>query len=67
MEKLAAMFKWCFGCHHGQLSRVFTIGGRTYRVCCNCGVQFDYSLESMSIKRELRRPMARLYPASSQE
>lgn len=26
---------------------MFTIGGRTYRVCCTCGSQFNYSLTSM--------------------
>lgn len=58
MENLTAIFKWFFGCHHSQLSRVFTIERRTYRVCCNCGVQFDYSLENMSIKRGLRHSMS---------
>ena len=54
METLIAIFGLFFGCKHGQLSRVFTIDGRTYRVCCNCGVKFDYSLENMSIVRRLR-------------
>ena len=40
-----------FGCHHRNLSRVFTIGGNTYRVCCDCGAKFDYSLEMMSLER----------------
>jgi len=38
-----------------DLSRAFTIGGRTYRVCCECGAEFDYSLETMSIKRQHTR------------
>ena len=38
-----------FGCHHRNLSRVFTIDRRTYRVCCSCGVKFTYSLENMSV------------------
>lgn len=42
-----------FGCHHSNLSRVFTIRRRTYRVCCDCGDEFDYSLETMAIKRKL--------------
>ncbi len=41
---------WIFGCHHSALSRVFTIGGRTYKVCLNCGGQFDYSWQAMSVK-----------------
>jgi hypothetical protein len=51
MRGLAAIFDMFFGCFHRQLSRVFTIEGRTYRVCCDCGVKFDYSLASMSMKR----------------
>jgi len=44
-----------FGCHHRNLSRVFTIERRTYRVCCSCGVKFTYSLENMSVERHVRR------------
>jgi hypothetical protein len=51
MEKLVSVFDFVFGCHHGHLSRVFTIDRRTYRVCCDCGAKFQYSLESMSIER----------------
>jgi hypothetical protein len=53
MEKLMAIFDFVFGCHHGQLSRVFTIDRRTYRVCCGCGARFDYSLENMAMRRSL--------------
>jgi len=49
VEWLLAFF---FGCHHSNLSRVFTISSRTYCVCCDCGVEFDYSLETMSIKAQ---------------
>jgi hypothetical protein len=41
------IFDFLFGRRHAELSRVFTIGGRTYRVCCRCGSQFNYSLASM--------------------
>jgi hypothetical protein len=51
MEKLLVVFKWFLGCRHGQLSRVFTIDRRTYRVCCDCGAQFDYCLENMTMRR----------------
>ena len=51
MEKLVTIFDLVFGCRHRLLSRVFTIAGRTYKVCCNCGGKFDYSLEKMSVKR----------------
>ena len=50
MNKLGAVFNLFFGCRHSHLSRVFTIDRRTYRVCCNCGAKFDYSLESMSMR-----------------
>jgi hypothetical protein len=57
MEGLAKTFDFLFGCHHGHLSRVFTIGGHTYRVCCDCGAKFDYSLEQMCLGHRLaRRP-----------
>jgi hypothetical protein len=54
METFIDIFDCIFGCHHRRLSRVFTIGGRTYRVCCSCGATFKYSLESMSIERRFR-------------
>ena len=47
-----------FGCHHRKLSRVFTINGHSYKVCCDCGATFHYSLESMSVTRRRR-----LFPA----
>lgn len=54
MEKLVAVLDFIFGCHHGHLSRVFTIDGRSYRVCCACGAKFQYSLESMRLQRRFR-------------
>jgi hypothetical protein len=39
-----------FGCHHSNLSRVFTIDGNTYRVCLGCGAKFAYSLATMSLE-----------------
>jgi hypothetical protein len=54
MEKLINILDFVFGCHHGHLSRVFTIDRRTYQVCCDCGAKFDYSLASMSSKRRIR-------------
>jgi hypothetical protein len=32
---------------------VFTLQGETYRVCCDCGAKFAYSLETMSTERGL--------------
>jgi len=59
MPNVTKFFNLLFGCRHGNLSRAFTIGGRTYRVCCDCGADFDYSLETMSIKRQQTRLPAR--------
>jgi hypothetical protein len=56
MQSLATVFDSLFGCHHSSLSRVFTIRRQTYRVCCDCGTAFKYSLETMSIERRLAQP-----------
>ena len=40
MDSVVAALDFLFGCHHHNLSRVFTIHGRTYRVCCGCGAEF---------------------------
>ena len=53
MAILLAILDFLFGCHHVHLSRVFTLQGETYRVCCDCGAKFAYSLETMSIERRL--------------
>ena len=50
MPLLTALFEFLFGCHHQNLSRVFTIHARTYKVCVDCGAEFDYSLRTMSLK-----------------
>ena len=55
---LANVLEFAFGCHHAKLSRVFTIEGRSYKVCCSCGRRFEYSLHTMSI-----RPRRRLFTA----
>ena len=55
--KVTALVNFLFGCHHSNLSRVFTIGRRTYRVCCDCGGEFDYSIDTMAInRRQAQRP-----------
>jgi uncharacterized membrane protein len=56
MEWLSRVLDFFFGCHHRNLSRVFTIGGQTYRVCCHCGAKFSYSLANMSIVHRAPAP-----------
>jgi hypothetical protein len=41
MKTLLAVFRFVFGCRHRHLSRVFTIQNRTYKVCFDCGREFD--------------------------
>ena len=53
VARLVPILDFLFGCHHGHLSRVFTLGGETYCVCCDCGARFKYSLETMSVERRL--------------
>ena len=43
MKPLLWVLQSAFGCHHSQMSRVFTIKKRTYRVCFQCGKEFEYS------------------------
>jgi hypothetical protein len=57
-----ALLGFLFGCHHSNLSRVFTIRRRTYRVCCDCGTEFDYSLNKMAIERQSTQAPARYLP-----
>lgn len=43
-------------CEHPRLSRVFTIDGRTYQVCLECGAEIAYDLEIMRPAGELAKP-----------
>ena len=47
MKPLLWVLDSAFGCNHRQISRVFTIKKRTYRVCFQCGQEFEYSWASM--------------------
>ncbi len=47
MKLLLRALHLLFGCHHRNLSRVFTIKKRTYQVCVTCGQEFEYSWELM--------------------
>jgi hypothetical protein len=41
MKIVLDVFQFVFGCRHRHLSRVFTIKQRTYKVCFDCGREFD--------------------------
>jgi hypothetical protein len=41
MKPLLELFQSIFGCRHRHMSRVFTIKLRTYRVCFDCGREFE--------------------------
>jgi len=64
MRWIVRFFAFCygfvFGCHHGKLSRPFTLEAQTYKVCLDCGKQVFYSLDTMRplSARELRRAYA---------
>jgi len=53
-QPLTSALEFAFGCHHRKLSRVFTIEGHSYKVCCECGATFNYSLVTMSIRHRRR-------------
>jgi hypothetical protein len=58
MKPLRWFFQFALGCHHGQLSRVFTIKKRTYQVCLECGEECEYSWVLM-------HPSSRVLPVRS--
>jgi hypothetical protein len=62
MKPLLWLFQFVLGCHHSQMSRVFTIKKRTYQVCCGCGQEFEYSWTLMHPNRSsvVDRPYASL-------
>ena len=41
MNPLLWIYELTFGCRHRHMSRVFTIKRRTYRICFDCGREFD--------------------------
>ncbi len=64
MKYLTTLIDFLFGCHHHGLSRVFSIAGRTYKVCYDCGAEFKYSLNTMSVvQRDFAKPSPTLRPA----
>jgi hypothetical protein len=59
IHPFAVALDFAFGCRHTNLSRVFTIEGKSYKVCCDCGAHFNYSLDKMSVvhRRASRRAL----------
>lgn len=47
MSAIRQVLQFAFGCHQCELSRVFTINRRTYRVCYQCGRETEYSWKLM--------------------
>jgi hypothetical protein len=47
IHAMLSCFEFVFGCYHGELSRVFTIKKRAYKVCLDCGQELEYSWEMM--------------------
>jgi hypothetical protein len=41
MKSFYSMLQFIFGCRHRHMSRVFTIKYRSYKVCFDCGREFD--------------------------
>lgn len=60
LHPVAKALDYAFGCRHPKLSRIFTIAGRSYQVCCECGAELDYSLQGMAtVRRRVLRPALR--------
>ena len=64
MKRMSWMYKFVLGwCHHDQMSRVFTLKKRTYRVCFECGREFEYSWARMHIQMPADRAYVPLHIA----
>jgi len=61
-DLIGCSLEFLFGCRHSAMSRVFTIRGRSYQVCCDCGATREYSLETMRPRNSFafhrRQPIA---------
>jgi hypothetical protein len=58
MKILLNIFQFMFGCRHRHLSRVFTIKHRTYKVCFDCGREFDLPHGHLPIRSASSRTAA---------
>jgi hypothetical protein len=45
-----------FGCWHKNLSRPFTYGKESYRVCLNCGARKDFNAETFTTSSSFYYP-----------
>jgi len=55
LQTLQTLRAWLIERRH-ELSRVFTLPAVSYRVCLDCGAEFEYSLRTMRLTgRRLRR------------
>jgi len=63
METLLTLLDFLFGCHHNNLSRIYTLDRQTYRVCCDCGAKFKYSLANMSIRGRIDQAGSAISPS----
>ncbi len=63
MKLFLGVFQFIFGCRHRHLSRVFTIKHRTYKVCFDCGREFDLP-SPQAPARTSSLPAARLGPTA---
>jgi hypothetical protein len=65
---LFAAYDLLFGCHHANLSRIFTLDRQTYRVCLDCAAKLPYSLQTMSLRQSdeggVHEEIGVLHPAS---
>lgn len=51
---ILCLVSFAFGCWHRHMSRPFTLWGRTYEVCLDCGKELPYSLEHMACIKDVR-------------
>jgi hypothetical protein len=50
IESLRYVLRRIVSCWHLQMSRPFTLGGHTYRICSKCGLRRDFDLHTWSMK-----------------
>jgi hypothetical protein len=58
MKPLMWIFQLIFGCRHRHMSRVFTIEHRTYKVCFDCGREFDLPHAHLPVRSDSSRTAA---------